>query len=375
MAVRLAIIGCGRIAHKHIEAVAANRNLKVVGFCDVNLSSAEKIMEEHKALTNDYNKNENSDYEKTEFIVTRDYMELIANTIAEVDAVAIATESGNHAQIAIDCMKQGKHVLVEKPIALSTGDARKMIATARENNVKLAVCHQNRFNPPVQMLKKAIDDGRFGKIIAANARILWNRQEEYYKQAPWRGTYKSDGGCLMNQCIHNIDLLQWLMGGDIEWVHGDVGNYIHPYIEAEDYGSIQIKFRNGAIGNVEGTVCVYPHNYEETLTIIGEKGTVVLGGLAVNKIIKWDFEDGKDDVASAAEKCNQDIDSVYGKGHQPLYQDFAQSIMNDTKPYITGEEGEKAMSIVLAAYQSAKEGKRILFPVGDIKTLDFEKER
>jgi hypothetical protein len=175
-------------------------------------------------------------------------------------------------------------VIVEKPMALSTSDAEKMIETARKNNVKLCISHQNRFNPTIRRLRRAVEEGRFGRIIAGNARILWNRGYDYYHQAPWRGTYDQDGGCLMNQCIHDIDLLQWMLGGEAEWVHGAVGNYIHSFIEAEDYGSIQIRFKNGAIGSVEGTVCVYPRNLEETLTIIGEKGVVSLGGLAVNKI-------------------------------------------------------------------------------------------
>jgi predicted dehydrogenase len=256
-------------------------------------------------------------------------------------------------------------------MALSTSDAEKMIETARKNNVKLCISHQNRFNPAIRRLRRAVEEGRFGRIIAGNARILWNRGYDYYHQAPWRGTYEQDGGCLMNQCIHDIDLLQWMLGGEAEWVHGAVGNYIHSFIEAEDYGSIQIRFKNGAIGSVEGTVCVYPRNLEETLTIIGEKGVVSLGGLAVNKIETWRFEDGIDNEEDVRKMCDSDIDSVYGNGHTPLYADMIDAVISDREPYINGSEGKKAMEIILAAYRSDRDGRRISFPVGNISSIEF----
>ena len=183
-----------------------------------------------------------------------------------------------------------------------------------------------------------------------------------------------DGGCLMNQCIHNIDLLQWMLGGEVQWINADVSNRIHPYIEAEDYGSIQIKFKNGTVGNVEGTVCVYPKNLEETLTVIGEKGIVSIGGLAVNKIETWRFEDGKDRESEVMSECNLDIDSVYGNGHTPLYKDVIDAIEKDREPYINGIEGKKAMEIILVSYKSSNEGRRIHAPFGDIASADFKRE-
>jgi predicted dehydrogenase len=245
----LAIIGCGRISYKHVQAVAENsEQVKLIACCDIIEANAQKRAEEYiQAMLRQIE-------ELSLPSVYKEYKEMLAKE--KIDLVAICTESGYHTEIAIECMNHGKHVIVEKPMALSTLDADEMIQIAQRNNVKLCVSHQNRFNAPIKKLYKAIQEGRFGRIIAGNARILWNRDEGYYKQAPWRGTYELDGGCLMNQCIHNIDLLQWLLGGDIKWVHGEVYNYEHPYIEAEDYGTIQIKFGNGAIGNVEGTVCV-----------------------------------------------------------------------------------------------------------------------
>lgn len=355
----LGIIGCGRISYKHVQAAIDNNDkIRLVAVCDIVRERAMQRAEDYTQKTKYYPS------------IFTDYKEMLEKT--DCDLVAICTESGYHPEIALYCINRGIHVIVEKPMALSTADADRMIQAAKENHVKLCVCHQNRFNPPIQMLRKALEDGRFGRLIAGTARVLWYRGKNYYKQAPWRGTYELDGGCLMNQCIHNIDLLQWMLGEDVKWVHGDTGNYIHPYIEAEDYGSIQIKFNNGAVGNVEGTVCTCLENLEETLTIIGEKGTVSIGGLAVNKIEIWRFADNIDSEEDVIAKCNRDIDTVYGSGHTPLYKDMIAAIEKDQEPYINGQAGKLAMEIILAAYKSAKEGKRIIFPAGDIKTLDFK---
>lgn len=362
--INLAIIGCGRISYKHIQAAIENRkDLALVACCDVKEECAHKRAEEYVMNLRKIGS------DALEPVVYSNYKEMLEQE--KIQLVAICTESGYHAQIAIECMEMGKHVIVEKPMALSTDDAEKMIKASRQNNVKLCVSHQNRFNPPIKKLRQAVENGRFGKIIAGNARVLWNRDINYYKQAPWRGTYELDGGCFMNQCIHNIDLLQWMLGGKVRWVHGEVDNFAHEYIEAEDYGSIQMRFENGAIGNVEGTVCTYPQNLEETLTIIGEKGTVVIGGLAVNKIQTWNFEDNSDSEQIISE-CNQEIDSVYGNGHTFLYKDMIEAIKNDREPYIDGVSGKIAMEIILAAYRSSLEKKRIEFPLLPTSSVDFK---
>jgi predicted dehydrogenase len=247
-------------------------------------------------------------------------------------------------------LNAGKHVLVEKPMALSLNDADKMIKLSREKNLKLGICHQNRFNSPIQKLRRAVEEGRFGRIINGTARILWNRNDDYYKQAPWRGTKALDGGTLMNQCIHNIDLLQWMMGSEVERVHCERGTFLRN-IEMEDFGAILIRFKNGSIGIVEGSACVYPKNLEETLSIFGEKGTVVIGGLAVNKIKTWQFADERD---YDKEDENTEIDSVYGRGHTPLYKNFIDAVNENKEPLINGEEGRKALKIILEAYEVCK---------------------
>lgn len=341
---KFAIIGCGRISYKHVQAVVDNHpNAKLVAVCDVVYEKAlEKKSDYETKIKEVYNEVVVCNaYEK--------YEDMFANET--IDVVAIATESGYHYKHTIDSLNNGCNVIVEKPMALNVAHADEMIQLAKEKNLKLAVSHQNRFNPPIQLLRKAVEEGRFGRIIAGNARILWNRNKGYYEQAPWRGTYEMDGGALMNQCIHNIDLLQWMLGGDVKKVNAMLDNFVHPYIEAEDYGSIQIRFGSGAIGNIEGTVNVWPKNLEETLTILGEEGTVVIGGLAVNEIKTWQFKDEKDSLDEVVKLTSNTIDNVYGNGHTPLFADFIDSVNNNRKPYIDGEDGKIAMSIILKAYE------------------------
>lgn len=339
-----AIIGCGRISYKHVEAIVNNHSeARLIAVCDLIEERAKKKAEEY------VEKMASQGILVERPAVYTHYEEMLKDS--KVDIVTIATESGVHAKISIDAMDAGKHIIVEKPMAMTMEDADKMIEASERNNVKLCVCHQNRFNPAIQKLRHAVEEGRFGRIFAGNARVLWNRNEDYYKQAPWRGTKEQDGGCLMNQCIHNIDLLQWMLGGEVEQVNAMLGNFTHPYIEMEDYGSIQIRFKNGAIGNVEGTVCVYPQNLEETLTILGEKGTVVIGGKAVNKVQVWQFEDGKDTLDQVQKVCDSEIEDIYGSGHISLYRNAIDSIVKKSTPYIDGIEGKKAIHIILKVYE------------------------
>ena len=332
---KFAIIGCGRISYKHIEALINNKQeAELVAVCDINNEKAIERKKQYEDTIKD-----------VDVKVYTDYIEMLENE--DIDAVAIATESGYHAKHAIDCINKDRHVLIEKPIALSVEDAENIITLARKKNKKVCVSHQNRFNPPIQKLRRAIEEGRFGKIVNGTARILWNRNDGYYKQAPWRGTKELDGGTLMNQCIHNIDLLQWMMGSEVERIHAERDTFLRD-IEMEDFGAILIRFKNGSIGIVEGSACVYPKNLEETLSIFGEKGTVVIGGLAVNEIKTWQFADERD---YDKEDESTEVDNVYGKGHTPLYKDFIDAINSDREPLINGEEGKKAMEIILRVYE------------------------
>ncbi|WP_416201122.1 MAG: Myo-inositol 2-dehydrogenase [Thermocaproicibacter melissae] len=354
---RHALIGCGRISKNHIAAAIANRDIMVLAaVCDPVAERAEKKAADYFEATG------------IKPAVYTDYRKMLEEL--DVDSCAIATESGYHARIALDCIHAGKHTLVEKPMALSTADAELMIAEAKKKGVTLGVCHQNRFNAPIQHLHKALEDGRFGKLVSGTARILWNRTMPYYQQAPWRGTWALDGGTLMNQCIHGIDLLQWSLGGEPDTIMAMTGNYLRD-IEAEDFGAILIRFKNGAIGIVEGTACIYPKNLEETLTISGATGTAVIGGLAVNRVETWNFETPAPQDTEVEKLVGADPRDVYGSGHNPLYRDFFTAVDNHTEPLVSGTEGIKGMKIILAAYKSQKTGLPVKYDGLDFATTDM----
>ncbi len=352
MKYRFALIGCGRISHKHIEGfVEDGSRIDLAAVCDLIPSRAEEKAKEYFDATGVSPK------------VYTDYRKMIEEV--EPDAVTIATESGYHAAVALDCLEAGCHAIVEKPMALSTQDADKMIAKARAKGLKLAVCYQNRFNPPILRVYEAYRAGRFGRMLHGAIQIRWNRNKDYYEQAPWRGTWELDGGTLMNQCTHGIDLVQWLMGGDVVRVQGSIRKYVRP-IEAEDFGAAILEFKSGAVGIIEGSADVYPKNLNETLSLFGEKGTAVVGGLAVNKLETWRFSDAAekgDTEDKVLEPGAKDPPSVYGFGHSALFADFVDALEHDREPFVNGEEGRKSLEVVLAVYLSAKEGKAAELPV------------
>lgn len=352
---RYALIGCGRISPNHIVAARKN-DLEIVALCDI----VEEIIEEKIAKF---------DLPKSVHRYV-DYKEMLDKEKPEL--VAIATESGKHAAIALDCIEAGCNIIIEKPMALSLRDADIIIEKAEEKKVKVCACHQNRFNKSIQKIREAMDKKRFGKLFYGTAHIRWNRGYEYYSRAKWRGTWEQDGGALMNQCIHNIDLLRWMMGDDIVEVVGMTDNLNHPYIEAEDLGIALVKFANGSYGIIEGTTDIFPKNLEETLYIFGEKGTVKAGGHSVNIIEEWNFADLLDDSEEVKRKFNENPPNVYGFGHTPLYQDVIEAIRNDREPYIDAHAGRRALELVLAIYKSASEGRSIKFPLQDCTTLDFQ---
>ena len=349
-----ALIGCGRISPNHLAAAQAN-GLNIVAICDVML---EKMDEKRDKFSLN---------EKTHSY--RDYQEMLAKEQPEL--VAVCTESGKHARIALDCIDAGSHVIIEKPIALSLSDADEIINRAKERGVKVCTSHQNRFNKSIQKIREAVEQGRFGKMFYGTVHTRWCRDKNYYDQANWRGTWEQDGGALMNQCIHNIDLLRWMMGDEVEKVVGMTDRLNHPYLECEDMGVALVKFKNGSYGIIEGTTDVYPKNFEETLYLFGEKGTVKAGGTSVNKIEEWQFADGKDEAAAIIDEFHENPPNIYGFGHTPLDADMIKAIEVDREPYVNGEAGRSALELVLAIYKSAAEGTPVRLPLGDVSTLDF----
>ena len=355
---KYALIGCGRIATNHIKA-ALNNHLEIVAVCDIVPENIETLLQKH-ALQNDTSIKRYNDYKK-----------MIQEN--EIDFISIATESGLHAEIALYCIEKGIHILIEKPMAMSLEDADKIIQLSEEKNIKVAACHQNRFNIAVQKMRKALEEGRFGKLSHGSIHVRWNRNKNYYDQAPWRGTWEQDGGALMNQCIHGVDLLRWMMGDEIESVYGVTKQQFHHYLEVEDIGMAVVKFKNGAVATIEGTTNVYPQNLEETLYLFGENGTVKLGGKSTNNIDVWDFAD-----ETEADQKNKGLEeatsNVYGNGHTSMFADMIEAIKNDRKPYVDAYAGRRALELVLAIYKSQKTGEIVQFPLKGFASVDMRGE-
>lgn len=355
---KYALIGCGRISTNHVKAVI-NNHLEMVAVCDIDPEHMEAVLAKH-SLEKDKTIRRYTDYKK-----------MIEEN--EIELIGIATESGSHAEIALYCIEQGIHVIIEKPMAMSIKDADSIITLADKKGVKVSACHQNRFNVAVQEMRKALEAGRFGRLSHGSIHVRWNRIQDYYTPAPWRGTWAQDGGALMNQCIHGIDLLRWMMGNEIDEVYGATRQRFHDYLEAEDVGMAVVKFKNGTVATIEGTTNVYPQNLEETLYLFGEKGTVKLGGKSTNNIDIWDFADEKEE-----DKGNKGLkeatSNVYGNGHTSLYADVIDAIQNDRAPYVDAHAGKNALELVLAVYKSQKEGKAVKLPLEEFSTTDMTGE-
>lgn len=352
---KYALIGCGRVAPNHITAAKEN-HLHIQAICDLDREKAQIFMKDND-LSEDVK-------------IYTDYQELFERE--ELDLVAIATFSGEHAKIAKEAIRHGINVIIEKPIALSLEDADQMIQLAKENHVKVCTNHQNRFNPTIRKIRQAIDAGKLGNLMYGSATIRWFRGKDYYEQANWRGTWEQDGGALMNQCIHNIDLLRWMMGDEVEEVFAYTDNMRHPYIEAEDFGVAIVKFKNGTYGKIEGTTDVYKDGLEETLAIFGDKGTVRAGGMSVNHMDVWNVDGEEDLLEQIQRECNENPENVYGFGHVPLYKNMIEAIQNDQDPLVDGKAGRRALEMVLAMYKSASTGKAVKLPMKQGSTMDYK---
>ncbi len=335
------LIGCGRIARNHLKAITSLGNAQLAATCDIVDARLAEAKKQYGCRT------------------YADYRDMLKNL--DIEIVNICTPSGLHARMAIDAMNAGKHVLVEKPMAMSLQEADAMIAAAEKNKVLLGVVHQNRFNKAIVMLRQVLEEGRFGKLTHGAMTVRWHRDKNYYEQAPWRGTWAQDGGCLMNQSIHNIDLLQWMMG-PVESVFAYTATNARE-IEGEDAAVAVLKFRNGAFATIEASTTIYPRNLEETLHIFGTTGTAGIGGVAVNKIESWRFEC----VDEAAVLADQDKEppNVYGFGHYDIIKDFVAALEDGRRPAVPGEEGRKALEIILAIYHSVRYREEVTLPLAE----------
>lgn len=353
---KCAIIGCGRIALNHVRAVEANE-LELAALCDIVPGKAEALLER-------------AAWDGPVPQIYADYREMLA-ACPDVELIAIATESGEHAAIALACIDAGVNVIVEKPMAMSLPDANEIVRRAGEAGVKVCACHQNRFNVAVQHARRAVEQGRFGRMSHGSIHVRWNRGRPYYDQAPWRGTWAQDGGCLMNQCIHGIDLLRWMMGGGVTSVYAQTRRRFHDYLEAEDVGVAVLTFADGSVATVEGTVNVFPKNLEETLCLFGESGTVKVGGASTNNVEVWDFADTREGDEGLA-GLEEPTSNVYGNGHASLYADVCEAIRDDRAPYVDAHAGRDALEVVLAIYQSQKTGLPVKLPLESFASTDME---
>jgi UDP-N-acetyl-2-amino-2-deoxyglucuronate dehydrogenase len=333
-----AIVGCGFIAKKHAAAIEKIDAAKLVAVCDQVPATMEFYKEEYDA----------EPYTKLEQMLE----------IEDIDIVCICTPSGFHAAIAVQIAEAKKHIIIEKPIAMTVEDTDKIINACKSNSVKLAVVHPNRFRPVVQELRKIMDQGLLGKISHASCIVNWNRNQEYYDQAPWRGTKQHDGGVLMNQAIHNLDLLLWFMGTPDQVFSMEATRFRN--IEAEDVSVGTIKFDTGALGTVEASTTVYPKNYEESITIFGEKGTVKIGGTNALYFEHLDLMDLTDNEIKDLKETIK-ADPWGTPGHQWIIEDMVNAINKGREPAVTGEDGKNALKLVLSFYESAKLNQPVKF--------------
>mgnify|MGYP003984317923 CR=1 FL=1 len=334
-----ALVGCGRIAKRHSELLGFNEinGARLTSVCDTVEEKSKKI---GKQFNVPYYTDMNEMMQKE-----------------DIDVVSVLTESGNHAKHVINLAKYGKHIVVEKPMALTTDDVDDMIMACEKNRCRLFVVKQNRFNVPVIKLKEAVNNNRFGKLFMATVRVRWCRPQEYYDQASWRGTWAMDGGVLTNQASHHVDLLEWMMG-KVDSVYAKGINALAD-IEAEDTAAVILKFRNGGIGVIEATTAIRPKDLEGSLSVLGEKGSVEIGGFAVNKMLHWSFPEQKDGDEEVMDEYSVNPPNVYGFGHQAYYEHVVDSILSNKQHMVDGLEGRKSIELISAIYESMETRKEV----------------
>jgi UDP-N-acetyl-2-amino-2-deoxyglucuronate dehydrogenase len=339
--IRFALVGCGRIAQNHFASIKQHaERAELVGVCDIDPLALEEA------------------FKTTGAKPFKTLTEMLAS--CDADVYILTTPSGLHSDQAIEIARAGKSVITEKPMATRWEDGRRMVSACDEAGVRLFVVKQNRRNATLQLLKKAIEKKRFGKIYMVNLNVFWTRPQSYYDQGGWRGRWEYDGGAFMNQASHYVDLVDWLMG-PLESLQAYTAT-LGRDIEAEDTGVISLKWRSGALGSMNVTMLTYPKNLEGSITILGEKGTVKIGGVAVNEIQHWEFEDPNPDDLKVKE-VSYETTSVYGFGH-PLYYDNVIKVMRgEAEPETDGREGLKSLQVIIATYLSARDGVRVALPL------------
>jgi UDP-N-acetyl-2-amino-2-deoxyglucuronate dehydrogenase len=339
--VRIAVVGCGRISANHFGAIEAHKDrIQLVAVCDTD-PTALRAAEEKYGVTG-----------------FSSLHELLRG--AEVDVVVLCTPSGLHPSQAIEVARAGRHVMTEKPMATRWADGLRMVRECDDAGVYLFVIKQNRRNATLRLLKRAMEKRRFGRLHMVTINVFWSRPQAYYDSAKWRGTWEFDGGALMNQASHYIDLVDWLIG-PVESVQAYVATLARD-IQVEDTATVGIRWRSGALGSINVTMLAYPKNFEGSITILGEKGTVRLGGVAVNEIQHWEFADSDpdDELVKAA---SYETTSVYGFGHPLYYDNVVKVLRGEADPETDGREGLRSLELLIASYLSARDGRRVALPL------------
>jgi len=338
--IRIAVVGCGRIAQNHFSSIKKHdKDMELVAVCEIDKDRLAACASHYGV----------AGYKLLQEMLVKE----------KLDVLSLCTPSGLHAEQAILAARSGVAIVTEKPMATRWGDALGMVKACDEARVRLFVVKQNRRNPTLQLLKRALKEKRFGKIHLVHLNVFWSRPQEYYDSAAWRGTWEFDGGALMNQASHYVDLLDWLIG-PVDKVQAFISTTRD--IEVEDTVVMNVQWRNGAIGSMSVTMLTYPKNKEGSITIIGEKGTVRVGGMAVNEIQWWDFANNKD-YDEQIKTANYETTSVYGFGHPLYYKNIVDVLRGLALPETDGREGLKSLEIIIAAYISARDGKTVSLPL------------
>ena len=339
--IRFALVGCGRIAQNHFEAIKQHSDkAELVGVCDINSTALAEAVKTTGA--------------KPYITLTQMLLD------SEADVFILTTPSGLHSDQAIEIARTGRSVITEKPMATKWEDGKRMVKACDDACVRLFVVKQNRRNATLQLLKQAIEKKRFGKIYMVNLNVFWTRPQSYYDQGAWRGRWEFDGGAFMNQASHYVDLISWLIG-PLESLQAYTATLARD-IEAEDSGVISLRWRSGALGSMNVTMLTYPKNLEGSITILGEKGTVRIGGVAVNEVQHWDFED-KDPDDLIIKEVSYETTSVYGFGHPLYYENVINVMRGEAEPETDGRQGLKSLEVIIATYLSARNGQRIALPL------------
>jgi UDP-N-acetyl-2-amino-2-deoxyglucuronate dehydrogenase len=339
--IRIAVVGCGRISKNHFMAIAQHAgDFELAAVCDVDAERPNQHVSEHKAPA----------YARYEDLLRE----------SDCDLVSLCTPSGLHAQQAILAARYGRHVMTEKPMATRWRDGLAMVKACDDAGVRLFVVKQNRRNATLQLLKRAVEEKRFGRIHMVHLNVFWQRPQEYYDSAPWRGTWEMDGGAFMNQASHYVDLLEWLIGpvADVQAMTATQARNI----EVEDSGVLNVRWRNGALGSMTVSMLTYPKNLEGSITILGEKGTARVGGVAVNDIQIWDFAESREYDAQVRE-AGYETTSVYGFGHPLYFKNVIDVLRGEATPETDGREGLKSLEVLIAAYIAARDRKTVSLPL------------